>query len=107
MRALTGPSGSGKSTLLNCLGLLDVPTAGAIRHGEKDITRFGPRQARGFGRDVLGYLFQNYALLDNARIPPTLAADTNPRRGLRRPTSTAIPQALERVGLAGRGGEKV
>src|ERR1044072_4868690 len=107
MRALTGPSGSGKSTLLNCLGLLDVPTAGAIRHGEKDITRFGPRQARGFRRDVLGYLFQNYALIDNASIAANLEVVTKPRRGLRRTTSTAIPQALERVGLAGREGEKV
>lgn len=58
MLALTGPSGSGKSTLLNCLGLLDRPSAGAIRHEGKDITRFGRREARLFRRDVLGYLFQ-------------------------------------------------
>ncbi|MEW2394597.1 ATP-binding cassette domain-containing protein [Streptomyces sp. NPDC046862] len=107
MLALTGPSGSGKSTLLNCLGLLDAPTAGAIRHEEKDITEFGPRQARVFRRDVLGYLFQNYALIDNATVAANLEVVTRPRRGPRRTTSTAIPEALERVGLAGREGEKV
>jgi putative ABC transport system ATP-binding protein len=107
MLALTGPSGSGKSTLLNCLGLLDTPTAGAIRHGEKDITRFGPRQARVFRRDVLGYLFQNYALIDNATVAANLEVVEKPRRGLRRTKSNAIPEALERVGLAGREREKV
>lgn len=107
MLALTGPSGSGKSTLLNCLGLLDAPTAGAIRHGEKDITRFGPRGARLFRRDVLGYLFQNYALIDNATVAANLEVVIKPRRALRRNTGTAIPEALERVGLAGREGEKV
>lgn len=43
MLALVGPSGSGKSTLLNCLGLLDKPSAGAIRYDGKDITNFNQR----------------------------------------------------------------
>ena len=102
--ALTGPSGSGKSTLLNCLGLLDTPTSGAIQHEGRDITRFGPRQARAFRRDTLGYLFQNYALIENASVAANLAVVAKPRR---RATTIAIPEALERVGLAGCERERV
>ncbi|MFF4761518.1 ABC transporter ATP-binding protein [Streptomyces sp. NPDC001292] len=103
--ALTGPSGSGKSTLLNCLGLLDQPSSGAIRHEGRDITRFGPRPARHYRRDVLGYLFQNYALIDNATVAANLAVAMKPRRERKgRPT---IAEALERVGLAGREKEQV
>ncbi|GAA2431951.1 ABC transporter ATP-binding protein [Streptomyces macrosporus] len=107
MLALTGPSGSGKSTLLNCLGLLDAPTSGAIRHQGRDITRLGPRQARLFRRDVLGYLFQHYALIDNATVAANLEVVAKPRRGSRRTMRTAVSEALERVGLAGREKEKV
>ncbi|WP_326615804.1 ATP-binding cassette domain-containing protein [Streptomyces decoyicus] len=107
MIALTGPSGSGKSTLLNCIGLLDAPTSGVIRHQGKEITRLGPRQARLFRRDVLGYLFQDYALIDNATVTANLEVAARPRRGTRRALKAAIPEALDRVGLAGRERERV
>ncbi|MEV7861764.1 ATP-binding cassette domain-containing protein [Streptomyces hirsutus] len=103
--ALTGPSGSGKSTLLNCLGLLDQPSTGAIRHEGRDITGFGPRAARHYRRDVLGYLFQNYALIDNATVAANLAVAMKPRRA--RKAAPSITDALERVGLAGREKEQV
>lgn len=98
--ALVGPSGSGKSTLLNCLGLLDGPTSGAIRHEGRDITGFGPRATRHYRRDVLGYLFQNYALIENATVAANLEVAIKPRRA-RKGTPT-VAEALERVGLAGR-----
>ncbi|MFG3662572.1 ATP-binding cassette domain-containing protein [Streptomyces sp. NPDC047706] len=101
MLALTGPSGSGKSTLLNCLGLLDTPTTGTMRHQDQDITRLSPRKARLYRRDTLGYLFQNYALIDNATIADNLSVAVKPVRSNRgsRPTPA---QALHQVGLAGR-----
>ncbi|WP_406292975.1 ATP-binding cassette domain-containing protein [Embleya sp. NBC_00888] len=104
--ALTGPSGSGKSTLLNCLGLLDTPTVGTIRHNGQDITRLSHRKARLYRRDTLGYLFQSYALIDNATIADNLSLAAKPSRSLRasRPT---LDQALEQVGLAGRGDDIV
>lgn len=107
MLALTGPSGSGKSTLLNCLGLLDRPSAGAIRHEGKDITRFGRREARLFRRDVLGYLFQGYALIENATVEENLEVAVKPRRALRDKAGPALAEALQRVGLAGRHKETV
>ncbi|WP_370410646.1 ABC transporter ATP-binding protein [Streptomyces fradiae] len=102
MLALTGPSGSGKSTLLNCLGLLDRPSSGVIRHEGKDITRFGKREARLFRRDTLGYLFQGYALIENATIEENLEVAVKPRRALRGKVDASFTEALQRVGLAGR-----
>ncbi|ANP48605.1 putative ABC transport system ATP-binding protein [Streptomyces griseochromogenes] len=107
MVALVGPSGSGKSTLLNCLGLLDRPSAGAIRHEGQDLTRFGPRETRRFRRDVLGYLFQNYALIENATVADNLEVAVKPRRAARGTTGTGIAEALDRVGLAGRERERI
>ncbi|MFD5781184.1 ABC transporter ATP-binding protein [Streptomyces sp. NPDC126933] len=103
--ALVGPSGSGKSTLLNCLGLLDKATSGAIRHEGRDITRFSPRAARHYRRDILGYLFQNYALIENATVTANLEVAMKPRR--KRAKAPTIAEALEQVGLAGRSKEHV
>ncbi|MFJ7775335.1 ATP-binding cassette domain-containing protein [Streptomyces yangpuensis] len=105
--AFVGPSGSGKSTLLNCLGLLEAPSAGAIKYEGRDITRFGRRSTRGFRRDVLGYLFQNYALIENATVADNLRVAIRPGRGSSNRPRVAIDEALHRVGLAGRGKEKI
>ncbi|MFC7818178.1 ABC transporter ATP-binding protein [Streptomyces sp. NPDC057367] len=106
MLALTGPSGSGKSTLLNCLGLLDNPTTGTVNHSGRDITRLPARQARAYRRDTLGYLFQNYALIDNATVADNLSVAVKPARGRGKARQT-FADALARVGLSGRENESV
>lgn len=107
MLALVGPSGAGKSTLLNCFGLLETPDSGEIRVDGNDIIRFGRGRGRRFRRDTLGYRFQNYALIENATVTANLdAALANPGARLRRPRRDH-EAALERVGLAGRGGERI
>ncbi|WP_084961540.1 ATP-binding cassette domain-containing protein [Thermoactinospora rubra] len=103
MLALTGASGAGKTTLLNCLGLLETVDRGHIVIGGADVTRFGPRRARLFRRDQLGYLFQNYALIENATVADNLDVASRPGRGRR----GGYEEALEQVGLAGRLKEKV
>jgi putative ABC transport system ATP-binding protein len=107
MLALVGPSGAGKSTLLNCIGLLETPDSGEIRVDGKDIIRFGRGARRRFRRDSLGYLFQNYALIDNATVSANLdaaVAISGPRLRRRRHEYEVI---LKRVGLAGRADEKI
>lgn len=101
MLALVGASGSGKTTLLNCMGLLERPSSGQILYEDIDLTRLGPGGRRRFRRDRLGYLFQDYALIENATVKANL--DVARRRGIR-PDHTRI---LQRVGLAGREREKV
>jgi putative ABC transport system ATP-binding protein len=101
MLALVGSSGSGKTTLLNCMGLLEPPSSGQILFRGTDLVRQGPGRRRRFRRDHLGYLFQNYALIDNATVRANL--DVARRRGTRPDHACA----LERVGLAGRERERV
>ncbi|GAB2491254.1 ABC transporter ATP-binding protein [Nocardiopsis aegyptia] len=100
MLALVGASGSGKTTLLNCLGLLERPSGGRILFEGTDVTRLGPRGRRRFRRDELGYLFQDYALIEDATVRANLAVAR--RRG-----SPDDESVLGRVGLAGRAQEKV
>ncbi|MEU1013260.1 ABC transporter ATP-binding protein [Streptomyces sp. NPDC005890] len=107
MLALVGPSGAGKSTLLNCLGLLDKPTAGAIRYQARDITRLSRGEIRRFRRDSLGYLFQHYALIENATVEENLEVATKPRRRASGSGGPSITDALNRVGMAGRGKERI
>lgn len=107
MTAITGPSGWGKSTLLNCLGLLEPVTSGSIMIGGEEVTRFGPRARRIFRRDALGYLFQNYALIEHATVAFNLEVALGARRAERRPDAMGIEDALEQVGLPGQGGEPV
>lgn len=107
MLALIGPSGAGKSTLLNCLGLLENADGGEIHVDGSDITRFGRGARRRFRRDTLGYLFQNYALIDNATVSANLDAAVAVS-GLRlKRRRREYEAALERVSLAGRAKEKI
>ncbi|ASU59102.1 ABC transporter ATP-binding protein [Nocardiopsis dassonvillei] len=101
MLALVGASGSGKTTLLNCMGLLERPSAGRILFEGTDITRLGPGGQRRFRADRLGYLFQDYALVESVSVRANL--DIVKRHG----TRSRQAAALERVGLAGREQERV
>lgn len=62
--AIMGPSGSGKTTLLNCVSTIDRPTSGQILVGGRDITALSKRELAGFRRNELGFIFQDFNLLD-------------------------------------------
>ncbi len=62
--AIMGESGSGKTTLLNILAALDRPTAGNILLGDLDLTKVKEKQISAFRRDHLGFVFQEFNLLD-------------------------------------------
>lgn len=57
-------SGSGKTTLLNCISTIDFPTAGHIYINGKDITTLGSKKLAKFRREELGFVFQEFNLLD-------------------------------------------
>lgn len=59
-----GASGSGKTTLLNMLSTIDTVTAGHIFYGDIDITELSEEQLSDFRKDNLGFVFQEYNLLD-------------------------------------------
>ena len=85
--ALVGPSGSGKTTLLNAIGRLEKPTEGKIYFEGKDIWKM--KESKYFGQ-YLGYVFQNYALMDEATVYEILKIIDN---------RLSIIEALKKVGL--------
>ena len=62
--AIMGASGSGKTTLLNCISTIDKVTAGSILMNSKDITRLKGNDLNKFRREKLGFIFQDFNLLD-------------------------------------------
>lgn len=100
--AITGPSGSGKSSLLYLLGLLDRPSAGALRISGRDTAELSERERAQIRLATLGFVFQFHFLLpeftvrENVEIPMRRLGRLG--AGAMRERST---QLLEALGLAG------
>jgi putative ABC transport system ATP-binding protein len=62
--AIMGESGSGKTTLLNILAALDKPTSGTVLLDGRDLTKLKEKEIATFRRDNLGFVFQDFNLLD-------------------------------------------
>lgn len=62
--SIMGESGSGKTTLLNILATLDKATSGEVLLNGKDISKIKDKEASAFRRDNLGFVFQDFNLLD-------------------------------------------
>lgn len=71
--AIMGPSGSGKTTLLNILSTIDKPTQGTVMLDGKDITRMSNRELSKLRRDKIGFIFQDYNLLDTMTLEDNIA----------------------------------
>ncbi len=63
--AIMGESGSGKTTLLNILAALDKPTSGEVRLRGQNLAAIKDKDLANFRRDNLGFVFQDFNLLDN------------------------------------------
>lgn len=68
-----GTSGSGKTTLLNCISTIDEVTSGHILIDGKDITELKEKELAGFRRENLGFIFQNFNLLDTLTISENIS----------------------------------
>ena len=81
--AIMGESGSGKTTLLNILAALDKPTAGQVILDGRDLSQIRESQIAAFRRDNLGFVFQEFNLLDtftledNIYLPMVLAGKSH------------------------------
>ncbi|MEQ8156987.1 MAG: ABC transporter ATP-binding protein, partial [Clostridiaceae bacterium] len=91
---ILGPSGSGKSTLLNVISGLDTVTSGKITFNDEDLTSLSEDEMTEFRRNYLGFIFQQYNLLQN------LTVYENVQLGADLSTSPLdIDELLEKVGL--------
>jgi putative ABC transport system ATP-binding protein len=100
--SVVGPSGSGKSTLLHIMGTLDRPTSGRVEVGGFEVGRMSDRQLSALRAQRLGFVFQQFHLLD-AETALDNVADGLLYTG--RPAAERREMAastLERVGLAHR-----
>lgn len=71
--AIMGPSGSGKTTLLNILSTIDKPTQGSILLDGKDITQLKNKELSNIRKDKIGFIFQDYNLLDTMTLQDNIA----------------------------------
>ena len=70
---IMGASGSGKTTLLNCISTIDTVSAGHIYLEGTDITEIKPKSLARFRRENLGFVFQDFNLLDTLTISENIA----------------------------------
>lgn len=95
----SGPSGSGKSTLLNIIGLLDTPDEGTVTLFGKANPKPFSKEATALLRTKIGYLFQNFALVENKSVEYNLMlALENVKLKNKK---EKVSEALKKVGLDG------
>lgn len=70
---IMGPSGSGKTTLLNLISTVDKQTSGNIIFNGQDMNKIKAKDLSGFRRDNIGFIFQDYNLLDNMTVEDNIA----------------------------------
>jgi putative ABC transport system ATP-binding protein len=104
--AILGPSGSGKSTLLHLMGSLDRPSTGTVRVTGVDIAALTDRELAALRATRIGFVFQQFFLAEHAtaleNVADGLLYAGMPAALRNRRAETA----LERVGLAHRGGAR-
>lgn len=102
--ALMGRSGSGKSTFLHQLALLDVPTSGYVEINGIDVSKLSEKERSKFRLQVLGYVFQDYALIPELTLYENIALPMMALGLSRGEYDSDVREIIGRVGLDGREG---
>ena len=95
-----GASGSGKTTLLNMLSTIDSATAGHIYYGDTDITELKEDQLADFRKENLGFVFQDYNLLDTLTIEENIMLAMTLQHKGRREIQEECENMLNLLGIA-------
>lgn len=96
---IMGPSGSGKTTLLNCISTIDAVTTGNIIINDKDITKIKSKQLENFRKDELGFIFQDFNLLDTLTAYENIALALTIQGVKPREVDTKIKNVAESLGI--------
>lgn len=112
---IMGASGSGKTTLLNCISTIDSPTGGTITINGLDVTGLSAKKLSAFRRESLGFIFQDFNLLDTLTAFENIAlaltimkepADSIPRRVKAVAEKLEISDVLNKYPYQMSGGQK-
>ena len=96
---IMGPSGSGKTTLLNCISTIDTVTTGNIIINDKDITKMKSKQLENFRKDELGFIFQDFNLLDTLTAYENIALALTIQGVKPKEVDTKIKNVAENLGI--------
>ncbi len=96
-----GSSGSGKSTLLNVIATIDKATGGYVFLGNQDIAKFTENGIAEFRRDNLGFIFQDYNLLDTLTLRENIALALTIQKSPKYLIGGIIDEIAEKLGIGG------
>jgi putative ABC transport system ATP-binding protein len=99
---IMGPSGAGKSTLLSILGMLDHDWAGEYRLLEHDVHRLKPRDRIELNKKYVGFVFQQYHLLDNLTVAENLDIPLSYRNVKGAERAAIVADTLDRFQIVGK-----
>ena len=97
--AIMGASGSGKTTLLNCISTIDRVTAGHIFLEDTDITALKGKALNRFRREKLGFIFQDFNLLDTLTAYENIALALSIQKRPAKEIDTAVKTVAEQLGI--------
>lgn len=97
---IMGASGSGKTTLLNVLSTIDTPTSGDIWINGVNLKKLNSTSAADFRRDNLGFIFQEYFLLDSLTIKENISVPLTLQKLSPKKIESMVQNLAERFGIA-------
>src|SRR5580765_465702 len=99
---IMGPSGAGKSTLLSILGMLDHDWAGEYRLLDNEVHRMKPRERIELNKKYVGFVFQQYHLLDNLTVAENLDIPLSYRNVRGSERAATVADTLDRFQIVGK-----
>src|SRR5437867_5624410 len=99
---IMGPSGAGKSTLLAVLGMLDGDWTGEYRLLDHAVHKLKPKDRIALGKQYVGFVFQQYHLIDDLTVAENLAMPLSYRDVKPSEREAAVADTLDRVGIVAK-----
>src|SRR5499427_2508852 len=99
---IMGPSGAGKSTLLSILGMLDHDWSGEYRLLDNEVHRMKPRERSDLNKKYVGFVFQQYHLLDNLTVAENLDIPLSYRNVKGSERAAIVADTLDRFQIVGK-----
>ena len=96
---IMGASGSGKSTLLNCISTIDRVTAGSIKVNGEEITKLKGNKLNKFRREELGFIFQDFNLLDTLSCYENIALALTIQKVPAKEIQRRVKEVSEKLGI--------